>query len=185
MVTHRQRRLWMSVVRLLLMLVAGCSPAAAPPAEPSVVPSESTAVPTSVIELTPPPPTEPPPLPTDTAEPAPPTAEPEATEAADQDFSEGIAAYQANGCIGCHTLTIADAAGTVGPTHDGVGTTAAARIADPDYTGNATTAEEYLRESILTPALFTVPGFPEGVMPPFTDMDEAHLDAIVEMLLAN
>ena len=34
----------------------------------------------------------------------------------------------------------------------------------PEYTGSATSAAEYLRESILDPNAFVVPGFAPGVM---------------------
>lgn len=184
----RHRLAYLVCLIFVAIVSVSCAPAAEP-ADPTVAVVEPTAAPdpTEAIEPTAPPPTETPspPDPTATAEPATPTSEPEPTESLEVDFSEGIAAYQSNGCIGCHTLTIADAAGTVGPTHDGVGTTAEARLADPGYTGTATTPEEYIRESILSPTTYTVPGFTEGVMPSFATMDEAQLDAIVAMLLAN
>jgi nitric oxide reductase subunit C len=46
----------------------------------------------------------------------------------------------------------------VGPSVAGVGARAEAMIADPAYTGSATDAESYIRESILDPNAFLVPG---------------------------
>lgn len=184
----RHRLAYLLCLLFVAMVLIGCTSAAEPAANSTVVVVEPTApvIPTKNVEPTAPPPTETPlpPEPTETAEPATPTAEPEPTEAPEDDFAEGIAAYQANSCNGCHTLTIAEAAGTVGPPHDGISTTAEARLADPGYTGTATTPEEYIRESILSPTTYTIPGFTEGVMPSFATMDEAQLDAIVEMLVA-
>lgn len=184
----RHRLAYLLCLIFVAMVSVSCAPAATPTTEPIAVSEQPTSAPdpTEPLEPTVPPPTATPapPDPTETAEPATPTSEPEPTEVPEIDFSEGIAAYQANGCIGCHTLTIAEAVGTVGPTHDGVGTTAEARLADPGYTGTATTPEEYIRESILSPTTYTVPGFTEGVMPSFATMDEAQLDAIVAMLVA-
>jgi mono/diheme cytochrome c family protein len=95
----------------------------------------------------------------------------------------GVAVYQANGCIGCHVLSVAGAAGAVGPTHEGMGTTAEARIAQADYTGEATTAEEYIRESIVNPNAYTVEGYAAGLMPSYASLPEDQLNALVQMLL--
>ena len=95
----------------------------------------------------------------------------------------GVAVYQANGCIGCHALSVAGAAGAVGPTHEGMGATAEARIADPNYTGEATTAEEYILESIVNPNAYTVDGYAAGLMPAYANLPEDQIDAMVQMLL--
>lgn len=202
MVRFWQRVSYSVGVIVLVGLLVGCSSTGSgTTTEPTIAVIEPTTAPppTEVVEPTPPPPTEtaeptpltptetPEPAPTETSEPEEPTAVPEPTETAEVeevDIEAGVAVYQSNGCIGCHTLDVATAVGTVGPTHNGIGTTAEARIADPDYTGTATTAEEYIRESILNPTAFTVPSFPEGVMPAFTNMGEEQLDALVAMLLA-
>lgn len=183
-----QRVLYLIGIPVLLALITGCA-SGSESAPPTVAASEPTTAPvaTEVVEPTAPPPTETTaPDPTETSESAEPTAEPEPTTAStdEVDLEGGIALYQSNGCIGCHTLTVANAVGTVGPSHNGVGTTATERIADPAYTGSATTAEEYIRESIINPTAFTVPGYPEGVMPSFASLDEATIDALVAMLLA-
>lgn len=68
----------------------------------------------------------------------------------------------APGCVTCHSPE-PDVV-RVGPSHAGLATRAAERIESPDYTGAATTAREYLRESILEPNAFVVPGFAPDVM---------------------
>jgi nitric oxide reductase subunit C len=59
-------------------------------------------------------------------------------------------------CAGCHST----AAGVqlVGPSVAGIATRAAERIKDPTYQGQAKTAEEYVRESIVSPSAFLVAG---------------------------
>ncbi len=98
---------------------------------------------------------------------------------------DGATVYQNKGCIGCHQLDAVGAVGAVGPTHNGMGATAEARIAAPDYTGTATTAEEYLIESIRNPGAYTVPNYPAGVMQPYPpeQINDAELEALVQFML--
>lgn len=91
--------------------------------------------------------------------------------------------YVAQGCSGCHALSAVGANGAVGPTHDGMGTIATERLADPAYTGEATTAEEYIRESIVNPGVYLVPGY-QNIMPAFDKLSEEQLNALVELLAA-
>jgi mono/diheme cytochrome c family protein len=114
-----------------------------------------------------------------------PTPTPIAIDTSDPDavIAAGVEVYQANGCIGCHALSVAGAAGAVGPTHEGMGATAEERIADPNYTGEATTAEEYIRESILNPNVYTVDGYASGLMPSYSTLPEDQIEAMVQMLL--
>jgi nitric oxide reductase subunit C len=75
-----------------------------------------------------------------------------APQAASQDPVElGRAAYNATppGCAACHS--VAPGVNIVGPTLAGIPATAAARIASPDYRGQARDAAGYIRESILDP----------------------------------
>jgi nitric oxide reductase subunit C len=60
------------------------------------------------------------------------------------------------GCFACHST--APGVDMVGPSVAGVGARAEAMIADPGYMGSATDAESYIRESILDPNAFLVPG---------------------------
>jgi nitric oxide reductase subunit C len=60
------------------------------------------------------------------------------------------------GCFACHST--APGVSLVGPSLAGVATRAAHTIADPSYTGHATTPGEYLRESIVSPSAHIVTG---------------------------
>ncbi len=102
----------------------------------------------------------------------------------DDPIEAGLVVYQANACASCHQLDLADAVGAVGPTHNGLGETAAQRIEDPSYTGEATTPEEYIEESILNSAAHVVEGYgPVSAMPSYPNLSEEQLDALVQMLM--
>ncbi|MBA3531084.1 MAG: cytochrome c oxidase subunit II [Ardenticatenales bacterium] len=96
----------------------------------------------------------------------------------------GLELYTAQGCGACHALEAGGTSGAVGPTHNGLGTTAEQRVEAADYTGSATTAEEYLRESLREPGAHIVEGFPPA-MPPYGEdkLPEGDLNALVQMLL--
>lgn len=69
------------------------------------------------------------------------------------------------GCPVCHTIPgIAGAEGRVGPKLV-MGRTGPTRLADPAYRGRAKTVHEYVIESVLSPGVYIVPGFPEHAMP--------------------
>nr|WP_290669623.1 c-type cytochrome [Ardenticatena sp.] len=90
-----------------------------------------------------------------------------------------------NGCGGCHTMQdVAGMAGTVGPELTNIGAVAANRIADPNYTGEATTPEEYILEAIVNPNAYVVEGFPANVMPQnFGEtLSEEDINTLVEYL---
>lgn len=69
------------------------------------------------------------------------------------------------GCTGCHILS------TVGPPWEGegdqagMGARAASRIEQENYTGDATTAQQYLIESIVLTNAHVVEGYDSGLMP--------------------
>jgi cytochrome c oxidase subunit 2 len=94
------------------------------------------------------------------------------------DVERGRQAFQARGCVGCHTLSgFPGAVGTNGPSLNGIGTTAASRKPN-------TTAEAYIRESIENPNAFIAPGSSwPAAMPPglATGQD---LNDLVAFLLA-
>ncbi|MFQ5923790.1 MAG: c-type cytochrome, partial [Anaerolineales bacterium] len=74
-------------------------------------------------------------------------------------------ATQTLGCAACHELT---AVGPAWAAEDGLPSLAKRgdiRIQQDDYTGNATTADEYLIESVIQTNIFVVEGFQESVMP--------------------
>ena len=59
-------------------------------------------------------------------------------------------------CFACHSLV--PGVNLAGPTLAGMKTLAAERLADPAYAGKATDAAGYVRESILRPSAYLVPG---------------------------
>ncbi len=63
-------------------------------------------------------------------------------------------------------------------------TDAATYIADEDYTGDATTVDDYIRESIVNPKAYFTPGYAVSnhAMPAYTNLTEEQLDAVVYML---
>ena len=70
-----------------------------------------------------------------------------------------------SGCAACHTIPGIDAAkGREGPRLV-IGTNGPKRLIDSNYRGSATTVREYVMESILTPGVYVVPGYPDRVMP--------------------
>ena len=92
------------------------------------------------------------------------------------------------GCFACHST--AAGVNVVGPSLSGIATTAAARVTAADYTGKATDAAGYIRESILLPNASLAPGAnysANGVslMPPGFEqsLQPAQLDALVAYLM--
>lgn len=80
---------------------------------------------------------------------------------------------EAPGCITCHSTTPGD--DVYGPSLAGVAARAASRLPD-------TSAEEYLRQSILNPDAYVVDGFPSGEMYP--DYTQTLSKAEINNLLA-
>lgn len=80
---------------------------------------------------------------------------------------KGKQVYNQYGCQACHAIAgFAD--GQVGPALDNIYKVAQERIASPEYKqskGKATTAEQYIRESILHPNDYIVPQCPTGPCP--------------------
>jgi mono/diheme cytochrome c family protein len=79
--------------------------------------------------------------------------------------SAGEALAASLGCTACHITSQTGPAWLASADQPGIGTRASARFTQPDYTGKATSAEQYLIESIVEPGAFVVSGFPNGVMP--------------------
>ncbi|NPA26892.1 MAG: cytochrome c [Chloroflexi bacterium] len=78
------------------------------------------------------------------------------------------------GCVTCHSLE--PGVQLVGPSLAGIATTAAERVP-------GMSAEEYIRQSILEPNAYVVEGFPEGLMPAYTDLSPEQVDALVAFLM--
>jgi nitric oxide reductase subunit C len=82
-----------------------------------------------------------------------------ATEpASDDPIALGQAVFHAPvpGCFACHST--APGMQLVGPSMAGIGARAAEVVASPQYTGEATDAASYIRESITNPNAYLVPG---------------------------
>jgi nitric oxide reductase subunit C len=69
----------------------------------------------------------------------------------------GRATFEGKGaCASCHSLS--EGATLVGPSLAGIASRAGPRVQEPEYTGAARSAEEYLRESVLEPNAYVVAG---------------------------
>jgi mono/diheme cytochrome c family protein len=118
-----------------------------------------------------------------------PTAEALAVSAANVNDKEqvqhGLQVYKQLYCGLCHKLDAAGTAGTFGPPHNGMGIIATERLQEPQYTGQASTAAEYIHESIVDPKAFIVPDYrqTQHQMPVYNFLSEADVDALVQMLL--
>lgn len=103
---------------------------------------------------------------------------------------EAVTAFQSGGCGACHVIPgVPNAAGAIGPDLSQVGEVAAERIQDMDYLGEAETAEDYLRESILEPDMYIPADCPAGPCQPgqmpatLTDLlSKRQIDFIVQYL---
>ena len=77
----------------------------------------------------------------------------------DARVAAGLAVFREQYCGTCHTLDAASSAGMFGPTHNGMCSIAVERIRNASYAGSASTAEEYVLESIVNPLAYVVPGY--------------------------
>ena len=104
---------------------------------------------------------------------------------AEDTLTQGLEVYQTLYCGTCHTLRAAGTEGAFGPPHDALGVIAGARIQDPNYHGEAASAEAYIRESIVSPTAYLVPGYGLSYhhMPAYTSLNEEDLGALVKVLL--
>jgi cytochrome c oxidase subunit II len=92
----------------------------------------------------------------------------------------GKQVFASGGCAACHTFTPAGAKGNVGPKLDDLKRTAASFAKKRHET-----LAQYVRESIVDPRAFTVPGFPKTVMPTTfkSQLSDAQIKALVQYLL--
>lgn len=84
-------------------------------------------------------------------------AEP-AVAASDSPVAQGQTLFRSTppSCSACHST--AAGVNTAGPSLAGIVASSEAIIAGPDYQGTATTAEEFIRESIVDPSAYLTPG---------------------------
>jgi mono/diheme cytochrome c family protein len=69
------------------------------------------------------------------------------------------------GCSGCHILAPVGPAWIGSETEPGIGTRAEQRFQDAGYSGKATSAEQYLFESVVAPNAYLEPGYQANIMP--------------------
>lgn len=109
------------------------------------------------------------------------------TVTSDSDLvAAGLVVYRAQYCGVCHKLDAAGTRGDFGPPHNDMGVTAAARIVGQDYRGNATTAHDYIIESVVDPLAYIVPGYAMSShrMPIYAHLTDEELEALAVFLLA-
>jgi cytochrome c551/c552 len=89
---------------------------------------------------------------------------------------DGAALFRSKGCVGCHTGPDADSLTNVGPNLRLLADVAAER--KPGLS-----AQQYVRESVLSPQEFIAPGFAGGVAMPTLQVSPEELNAIVSYLV--
>ena len=80
------------------------------------------------------------------------------------DAIKGATLATAKGCAGCHITAAVGPAWLASSEQPGIGTRAATRYTESAYTGKATSAEQYLVESIVQPGAHVAAGF-NNIMP--------------------
>lgn len=99
------------------------------------------------------------------------------TEAAADPLARGAEMAQQQGCLGCHSL---DGSRRIGPSFKGL--FGQPREVTRDGRSVTVTADAaYLQRAIREPAAEVIVGYPP-VMPPFTDLSEADLQALITWL---
>jgi cytochrome c oxidase subunit II len=87
----------------------------------------------------------------------------------------GKALFASNGCGGCHTYKPAGSGGKVGPDLDNLEADAKKANKGP--------VPVYTKQSIEDPSAYVVPGFPNGVMPPYKGkLTDAQIADLVKFL---
>jgi cytochrome c oxidase subunit II len=84
--------------------------------------------------------------------------------------TDGAALFTSEGCAGCHAFEPAGSDAEVGPSLDNL------------QPKDGQSLQEYVRNSILKPNEFVVPGYSEGVMPAFDGLTDEQVDALVQYL---
>jgi cytochrome c oxidase subunit 2 len=116
------------------------------------------------------------------APPAPPAGAAGTVGAADQ-VARGSSLFQAKGCVACHTIGGVPGSAQVGPNLSGLPAVAGAR-----RPGMA--AADYVRQSLVDPQAYVVPGYERGAndpgapLMPKLPLSAAEIDALVAFLLS-
>jgi cytochrome c551/c552 len=93
--------------------------------------------------------------------------------------------FAEKGCIACHSAVTGEDRAELGPTLVGIAARSAETIKSGDYSGEAGTVEEYIRESIIKPQVYLVPEY-EPLMPQTYEstLNEEELTSLVDFVLA-
>jgi len=81
------------------------------------------------------------------------------------DAARGEALAQSLACVACHIAAPTGPAWLPSGDQPGIATRAESRFTQSDYSGQATTAWQYLFEAIVLPNAYIVPGYAQGIMP--------------------
>lgn len=81
------------------------------------------------------------------------------------DAGEALSQESSVGCAACHVLSAVGPAWAPQGDQPGVGARAEQRIEQADYSGEATSAQQYLLESIVRTNAFVVDGYEANIMP--------------------
>ena len=102
-----------------------------------------------------------------------------------QVVAHGKELYHDLACDSCHGLDAVGSTRTYAPTHNHLAVTAAKRIRAADYTGQATSAAGYVRESIVDPQAHVVEGYRHlrFGMASYAHLSERDIAALVQFLL--
>jgi cytochrome c2 len=107
---------------------------------------------------------------------APKTEEHAAKTVATGDVKAGMQVFKTKTCTTCHAVSSVEGAnGAIGPKLDGLGKTAATRVAGKD-------AIAYIKESIENPTAFVVNGYPAAMPPLKASMNDKEFDDLVAFL---
>ncbi len=134
------------------VLVAGCAPVTQAPAATALSAQPATPTPmtpagTPTLRLTP----------TGVASIAPAATSPAGPATAGSP-ENGAKVFASHTCSSCHDITKPYPGGDICPNLGNIGTEAARIVKSPDYHGKATDAAGYIRESIVDPNAYLVPG---------------------------
>lgn len=100
------------------------------------------------------------------------------------DPEQGSKLGLARGCVGCHITYEGPPRFRADGDLPAMLARAAMRINDPDYTGDASTPEEYLVESITDPRLYEVAGdWVESMRDDYYDLSEQELADIIAWMV--
>lgn len=99
--------------------------------------------------------------------------EPTTTEFA---VADGESIFRTKGCVGCHSGPSQFSQTNVGPNLSDLAETAGTRV-------GGLSAEEYVRQSLLAPQAFIVPGFEARIEMPTLKLNIQEVEALVDYLL--